>query len=189
MLTLTLTHSLSLTHTQRTQTHTYTHAHAHAHAHTHTRACTHTHTHTHTMTHNHSLSRTHTVMERAGGNGAALGVALWMAQTSKNASIGQSSPYPSAINTITVTLGIGTCIVYFWNSYLYISLYQSMCSAVFSDSTHVSKGHWHSTGDHIIRSHITIHKYVPIRVHANYNQLHPTSQHVPTPFIPEHAAI
>jgi hypothetical protein len=45
-------------------------------------------------------------MDPAGGNGAPLGVALFLAQMTSNASIGQRVPYPLAANTLTVTLGL-----------------------------------------------------------------------------------
>ena len=47
-----------------------------------------------------------TEMQTAGGNGAALGVALFLANMWKNVSISQSSPYPRSLNTITVTIGL-----------------------------------------------------------------------------------
>jgi hypothetical protein len=47
-----------------------------------------------------------TAMESAEGNGAPLGVALFLAKMWQNVSISQSSPYPASRNTITVTIGL-----------------------------------------------------------------------------------
>jgi hypothetical protein len=47
-----------------------------------------------------------TAMESAEGNGAPLGVALFLANMWQNVSISQSSPYPASRNTITVTIGL-----------------------------------------------------------------------------------
>jgi hypothetical protein len=51
-----------------------------------------------------------TEMETGTGNGAPLGVARFLAQMGQNASIGQSVPYPLALNTLTVTIGLETQI-------------------------------------------------------------------------------